>query len=376
MKICLVSDFDFKASGYFNISCSLSEGLAKRGHEIKAVGLGYNGEEHTYPFGIIPTRDLREAFAIIANLKNMWNFDVLLVALDVPLHEQFVNFNLQNGSPLKYVGIMPIEADPLCVSWALILMQMKKSLIISKFGTLEAIKVGVPAMYLPVGINKESWRPSTTEERDAIRKALGFGDDYIVLTVGYNQERKFLSRSMEIFAEFAKDVPNSKYVLVTTEQSQVGWKLRDFAQELGISDKVIIFERGMEFKRLWGIYVASDVFLLTSKAEGLGMILLEAMSVGLPCIGTNCTGIKELLDGGRGYLVDYDYTIRDPFGNGRRYYASLTDGVEKLKAAYDAKMNNATAVIKKASEFVSDFTWDQSVDILEAALKDVVDEQA
>ena len=294
--------------------------------------------------------------------------------MDIPVQEQYLNFIAQNNlSDIKYVGIMPVEADPLCMSWALLLMQMNKVFIISQFGTDEATKVGVEATYLPVGIDTESWRTPTDEERTALRKALGFGEDeFVVLTVGYNQERKFLSRSMEIFAEFAKEVPNSKYVMVTAEHSQVGWKLRDLAQECGIQDKFVIMERGMPHKNLWGVYAASDAFLLTSKAEGLGMILMEAMAVGLPCLGTDCTGIHELLGEGRGYLIDVDYTIRDPFGNGRRYYAEIKDGIEKLRMAYLAKGTE----YKTAKDYIKQKTWDKAVDVLEDGLLEVVNGKA
>ena len=371
LKICVASDFDFKISGYFNIATACAKGLSERGHEVKCVGLGYKGEEHFFPFGIIPAGNAQEVFAVITNLYSLWKFDVLVVAMDIPVQEMFLNFIKQNNLELKYIGIMPVEADPLCMSWALLLMQMNKALIISEFGTEEARKMGVEAEHLPVGIDMESWRSPLPEEREALRKALGFGDDFIVLTVGYNQERKFLSRSMEIFAEFAKEVPNSKYVLVTAEHSPVGWKLRDLAQELGIADKLVIFEKGIEHKRLWGIYAASDCFLLTSKAEGLGMIFMEAMAVGLPCIGTDCTGIHELLGDGRGYLIPYDYTIRDPFGNGRRYYAGISDGVTTLKHVYNTK--DVKNRIEKSKKYIASRTWDKAVDVLENTIKEVVD---
>lgn len=372
LKICWISDFDMKFSGYFNISASLAEELSNRGHDVKCVGLGYKGEEHTFPFSLIPARDLRETFAVMTNLKNLWAFDVLVVALDIPLQEQYLNFIAQNALDVKYVGIMPVEADPLCMSWALLLMQMSKVFIISQFGTDEAQKAGVDAEYLPIGIDAESWRSPTEEERTALRKALGFGDDeFIVLTVGYNQERKFLSRAMEIFAEFHKEVPNSKHVMVTAEHSQVGWKLRDLAQELGYNDSFVIMERGMPHKNLWGIYAASDAFLLTSKAEGLGMIFMEAMSVGLPCIGTDCTGIHELLNDDRGYLIDVDYTIRDPFGNGKRYYADIKSGIYQLKKPLAFPLHNFH-VINHAKNYIQERTWDKASEILEKGLLEVV----
>jgi glycosyltransferase involved in cell wall biosynthesis len=80
---------------------------------------------------------------------------------------------------------------------------------------------------------------------------------------------------------------------VTREHNPVGWKLRDYAQEIGISENFMIFERGMSHRDLWVTYAISDVFLLPSKAEGLGMPLLEAMAVGIPCIATNCAIVRE-----------------------------------------------------------------------------------
>ena len=91
-----------------------------------------------------------------------------------------------------------------------------------------------------------------------------------MLTEAYNQERKNLSAALEMFAEFAENHEDARYILVTTEHSLVGWNLRDLVQELGIADKFLLLERGMPQKELWKVYAISDTFLLPSKAEGLG----------------------------------------------------------------------------------------------------------
>jgi colanic acid/amylovoran biosynthesis glycosyltransferase len=66
-------------------------------------------------------------------------------------------------------------------------------------------------------------------------------------------------------------------------------------------------------------YRNSDVFVLASFAEGIPVVLMEAMAMQLPCVATRITGIPELIDDGMdGLLVP----PADP--------AALADAVERL----------------------------------------------
>ncbi|MBT0551311.1 glycosyltransferase family 4 protein [Riemerella anatipestifer] len=66
------------------------------------------------------------------------------------------------------------------------------------------------------------------------------------------------------------------------------------SQELNIQDKVYFLGAvsAMEVKRQLD---QSDIFILLSKTEGLPRAMVEAMSKGLPCIGTKVGGIPELI---------------------------------------------------------------------------------
>ena len=382
LKILWLSDFDLRGSGYLNISIPLCTGLAEKGYEVRCLGFGYRGQNHEFPFPIIPAANLKEIWAMLQNLVSLWKFDVLVVALDIPLQEQILA-RIQSRE-FKYVGIMPIESDPLCVPWAMTLAAMDKAFIISEFGTNEAKKAGVEAEHLQVGINTDLWRKPIQGERTQIRKAmLGLDDDaFIVLTVADNQERKNLSKAMEIFIKFAEGKDNARWIIVTREHNMSGWRLRALAEALPdilglppISDKLMIFERGMSFQELWSFYATSDCFMLTSKAEGLGMPILEAMAVGLPVLATGCTGMKELISGNRGFELEYDYVYIDPFGNGNRYFTKAHSGLWGLNSVFYDEMDRLDVIVERARKYVEKRTWDIPIESLDRALKELDNEK-
>lgn len=267
-KVVFISDFNLRGSGYLNISVPLCRGLADRGFDVKAVGLGYTGEEHPFNFSIIPCQSFSDAHAMTNNLFYQWKPDVVVIAMDIPYLQQFAS--LCKGLGIKMVAITPLENPPLTITWAYILQQIDKVFFISQLGTDEALKVGVESEHLFVGMDTVSWRMRTTEEYIKGREMMGItSETMVILTVADNQERKNLSKAFETVSKLKKRGVKVKYILVTRENSDVGWKLRDMGMYYGIASEVMIFERGISFKELYSLYAISDAFLLTSKAEGL-----------------------------------------------------------------------------------------------------------
>lgn len=372
MKILFTSHWDMKGSGYMNLSWPLCAGLTERGHEVKVLGFEYHGEEHTFPFSIIPAANLTDVIFEAEQLLNLWKPDVFVCAFDAPVQNLFLA--REALSKIPYVGIFPIEADPLCLPYAMMISRMAGACVISKFGVEECKKFGIDAKYLEVCINPEIWRVPSDEEAEEARKAFGLENRFTVLTVADNQERKNLSRSMEIFAEFHKKVPDSVYLLVTREHLSVGWELRDLARVLGIGDCFLLYERGVPMEELWKIYAAADVFLITPKAEGAGLPVLESMAMGLPVIGTDCCAIHEHLTDGRGFLIPPAHSYIDPFMNGNRYFVSVEDGVKVLDEVYQMWNNDSLeldAVREKAYKYIESRSWDNSVTVLEDVLKKI-----
>ena len=75
------------------------------------------------------------------------------------------------------------------------------------------------------------------------------------------------------------------------------------ARELGIDDRVT-FSGAVGQDRIREHYRRADVFCLPSLGEGIPVVLMEALAMGLPAIASNTMGIPELIeDGVTGLLV-------------------------------------------------------------------------
>jgi glycosyltransferase involved in cell wall biosynthesis len=75
------------------------------------------------------------------------------------------------------------------------------------------------------------------------------------------------------------------------------------AAELGIADRVR-FLGYQSSDQVRALLQETDVFVLPSFAEGVPVVLMEAMASGVPVVATRVAGITELVaDGGSGYVV-------------------------------------------------------------------------
>jgi glycosyltransferase involved in cell wall biosynthesis len=142
---------------------------------------------------------------------------------------------------------------------------------------------------------------------------------------------------MKIIAKLKAELGERKvrYILVTRKDSPVGWKLDDLALSLGITKNLTVFNRGVPEQDLWALYGAADAYLQPSKAEGLGMPVLEAMACNVPCVATNTGALHELLDG-RGYLVPAEYEFVDVWGNSKRSMIDIDEAALCLKTIANA----------------------------------------
>ena len=167
-KILVVTDMDSVGSGYKHICVPLFTELMKlEDYEIKIIGFMYRGEEHNYPFSVIPAVTIEEATTMAINLIHLWVPDVIIVGMDLPIQSRLYN----EFAPFKrkYIAITPLENGPLCMDWAIPMFNMDGVFFISQLGTDEANKVGLKAEHLQVGVDTVSWRPAIAEEKKNLR---------------------------------------------------------------------------------------------------------------------------------------------------------------------------------------------------------------
>lgn len=58
---------------------------------------------------------------------------------------------------------------------------------------------------------------------------------------------------------------------------------------------IVVFEGPLNHDRVRSLYAAADLFCIPSFAEGIPIVLMEAMAAGIPCVTTQITGIPELI---------------------------------------------------------------------------------
>lgn len=127
-------------------------------------------------------------------------------------------------------------------------------------------------------------------ERDEVRRELGIdADKKIVLSVCELSKRKNCQVALEAFAMADRD----DAVLVFCGIGEQLDMLTEMAVSMGISDKVVFAGFREDIIR---IIKASDVFVFSTKQEGLPAALMQAMACGLPVMCSRIRGNVDLIE--------------------------------------------------------------------------------
>lgn len=129
------------------------------------------------------------------------------------------------------------------------------------------------------GIDFRPFRVKSAEA--AIRKEFAISKDAVVIGhVGRFSEQKNHVFLINIFAAICKKTPHAKLLLVG--DGKLRENIEKQVHELHLLDKVIFAGVRPDVPEL--MKGLMDVFLFPSLHEGLGLVLVEAQAVGLPCV--------------------------------------------------------------------------------------------
>jgi UDP-glucose:(heptosyl)LPS alpha-1,3-glucosyltransferase len=164
--------------------------------------------------------------------------------------------------------------------------------------------------------------------RHAIRSALGIGDDDpVIIFASMNFEIKGLDDILLSLARFKKQ--NSNFKLIVAGKGNIK-KHEKMAQDAGIAENVI-FTGPVGKDKLIDLYLAGDLYMMLSKFDTFGMVVLEAMAAGLPVMISGNVGAKDLvLEEKNGFIIsntsDYNYIAS-------RLHLLLDDNIHPKMAA-------------------------------------------
>ena len=118
------------------------------------------------------------------------------------------------------------------------------------------------------------------------------------IVVARNSYEKGLDRLLLIWKQINQKYPDWTLDIYTDDIVSLEKTALDFGIISGIN--YLTFVKNIEEK-----YLGASVLLMTSRTEGFGMVLLEAMTLGLPCVAYDCPiGPRTMIkDGYNGFLI-------------------------------------------------------------------------
>lgn len=148
------------------------------------------------------------------------------------------------------------------------------------------------------GIELSRFRLNNDIRREC-RRRLGVSSEKIIGTVARFSYQKYPEKLLEVFRELMKINSDCKLLWVGIGDLKSGIEKK--AKEYGIYDKIIFYGATNEVDKL---YQAMDLFILTSRFEGLSIAAVEAQSAGLPCLCSAEMSIEtRLYDGYRALSI-------------------------------------------------------------------------
>jgi glycosyltransferase involved in cell wall biosynthesis len=212
-------------------------------------------------------------------------------ALRLPL---VVSYHTDLPKYLQYYGLSFLEPW----IWPLLRLRHNRAtvnLCTSDIMVHQLKEHGIPRVALwPGGVDADRFEPSQRSEAMRVRLTEGHPESPLLLYVG----RLSAEKDIELLRPVLQAFPEARLALIGDGPHHKALQ-QHFA---GLPVHMAGFLHGDE---LASAFASSDIFVMPSRTETLGLVVLEAMSSGVPVVAARAGGIPEMIeDGVSGFLFD------------------------------------------------------------------------
>lgn len=126
-------------------------------------------------------------------------------------------------------------------------------------------------------------------------------DEMVVVSVGRFVYKKGFDILIKAFAAVVKRFPEAKLLMAGDGIEK--WKCVKLSEKLGISENIIFLGQVLN-SNISDVLSRGRVFVCPSRNEPFGIVVLEAMAMGIPVIATDSGGVREIIENDKyGYIV-------------------------------------------------------------------------
>lgn len=221
------------------------------------------------------------------------------------------------------------------------------------------------------GVDIKSFKPFSRDTQNQLKQQwLKVNPDtFVFISVNRNSQRKQLARTIYLFNEFKKKVPNS-IMYMHTAIMDTTIDLTVALKDLGLSWATdVVFPRnysagnGISTAQLNEFYNMADCYITNHLGEGWGLTVTEAMAAGVPIIAPNNTSMPTILgtNNERGFM----YPCKDMVyvdNSGYRPSGLQEDILDRMFEVYNlwkiGKHKYDLPQVSAARSWVEQNTWD------------------
>ncbi|MBO1057640.1 MAG: glycosyltransferase [Dolichospermum sp. JUN01] len=154
---------------------------------------------------------------------------------------------------------------------------------------------------VPNGINTKFWQPAVEEAKEWRKSHKIDEDEFVLLNVGRLHHKKGLDLLPQILVSLRH--LNWRMVFVGGDDDGTQEKLKQAFQSANLLDRVLFLER-CEPQQLLAVYTAANLFVLPSRHENFGNVVIEALACECPVLISDKVGLHdEVVDSGMGWVL-------------------------------------------------------------------------